>query len=427
MRILVLGASGFIGRALVPRLRARGHLVVGAGRRRVAPANLATDRWLSLDFSALTTTVAWRPYLVDVDVVVNATGIFRAARGQTFEVVHECAPCALFAACAVAKVQRVVQVSALGADAAADTVYHRTKYAADGCLSQQPYAWAIAQPSLVFGPDGNSTQAFLRTAALPVLPLFGNGEQYVQPIHIDDLVAALVALAEGAADRHRVALVGPAPMRLVDYWQLLRRGLGLAPARLMPLPMWLVRVLATVGGLWPGALLTPDSLRMLRRGNTAAADGTEAVLGFPPRDPETFLADAGIPREAVQWQVVAPILRAALAFVWLYSGAVSLGLYPIADSLALLARLGLEGGLARAALYGAAMLDIVFAWGTWRGRPRAIWPAQIVLILFYSLAIAWWLPEYWLHPFGPLAKNVPMLAVIFSLWYLDSARGISRR
>lgn len=427
MRILVLGASGFIGRALVPRLRARGHLVVGAGRGGVAPADLTTDRWLALDFTALTTPAAWRPYLVDVDVVVNATGIFRASRGQTFEVVHERAPCALFAACAVGTVQRIVQVSALGADAAADTAYHRTKYAADRCLSRQPYAWAIAQPSLVFGPDGESTQAFLRAAALPVLPAFGNGEQYVQPIHIDDLAAALVALAEGAADRQRVPLVGPTPMRLVDYWQTLRRGLGLAPARVVSLPMRFVRALAAVGRFWPEALLTPDSLRMLRRGNTAAVDGAEAVLGFPPRDPKTFLADAGIAREAVQWQVVAPLLRAALAFVWLYSGVVSLGLYPIADSLALLARLGLEGSFARAALYGAAILDIVFAWATWRGRPRAIWPAQIALILFYSLAIAWRLQEYWLHPFGPLAKNVPMLAVIFSLWYLDSARGISRR
>ena len=427
MRVLVLGASGFIGRALVPRLRARGHFVLGAGRNADAPANLAMDRWVSLDFTALTTTAAWRPYLVETDVVVNATGIFRASGRQTFEVVHARAPCALFEACAAAAVQRVVQISALGADAASDTPYHRSKHVADGCLSQQPYAWAIAQPSLVFGKDGTSAQAFLRVAALPVLPAFGNGDQYVQPIHLDDVAAALVALVEGAADGQRIALVGPTPMRLIDYWQVLRRGLGLAPARVVHLPMWLVKTMAAAGRFWPGALLTPESLRMLRRGNTAAVDATTALLGFTPRDPQAFLAHAGIAPEALKWQNVAPLLRAALALVWLYSGVVSLGLYPVGDSLALLARLGLEGGVARVALYGAAALDLVFAWLTWRGRPRAIWPAQVALILFYSLAIAWRLPEYWLHPFGPLAKNVPMLAVILSLWYLDGARGISRR
>lgn len=425
MRVLVLGAGGFIGRALVPRLRARGHFVVGAGRH--APAELAMDRWLSLDLTALTTATAWEPYLVETDVVVNASGIFRATGRQTFEVVHARAPCALFEACAAAKVRRVVQISALGADAASDTPYHRSKYAADSCLTQQPYAWAIAQPSLVFGGGGTSAQVFLRVAALPVLPLFGRGDQFVQPIHLDDVAAALVALVEGAADGQRIALVGPTPMRLVDYWQALRRGLGFAPARVVRLPMWLVKAVASGGRFWPGALLTPESLRMLRRGNTAAVDATRALLGYMPRDPQAFLSDASIAPEALQWQNVAPLLRAALALVWLYSGVVSLGIYPVADSLALLARLGLEGGVARVALYGAAVLDLVFAWLTWRGRPRAIWSAQLALILFYSLAIAWRLPEYWLHPFGPLVKNVPMLAVILSLWYLDGARGISRR
>lgn len=428
MRVLVLGASGFIGRALVSCLRSRGHVVVGAGRGTAPPEDLALDCWRALDFARLTTAGAWRPYLGDIDVVVNATGIFRAAGAQSFELIHRRTPCALFDACATAAtVQRVVQISALGADAMGDTPYHRTKYAAENCLTRQPYAWVIAQPSLVFGPDGESSQAFLRTAVLPVLPVFGDGEQYVQPIHIDDLVVALAALVEGAADRQRIALVGPLPLRLVDYWQVLRDSLGLTRARLLPLPMWLVQTIAGLGRFWPGALLTPDSLRMLRRGNTAPADAVTALLGSTPRDPRAFLANTGIALTAIKWQNVAPWLRAALAFVWLYSGVVSLGIYPVGESLALLARLGLEGDLARVALYGAAALDLIFAWLTWRGRPRAIWPMQIGLILFYSAAIAWWLPEYWLHPFGPLAKNIPMVAVILSLWYLDNARGISRR
>lgn len=110
------------------------------------------------------------------------------------------------------------------------------------------------------------------------------------------------------------------------------------------------------------------------------------------------------------------LLRWVLAIVWLATAIVSAFVHPQADSLALLARVGIEGIPAIAALYGAAALDFVFGIACIVRPRRALWLAQGALILGYSAAIAACLPEYLWHPFGPLLKNLPILAILFILF-----------
>jgi hypothetical protein len=96
---------------------------------------------------------------------------------------------------------------------------------------------------------------------------------------------------------------------------------------------------------------------------------------------------------------------------------VSLGLYPVEDSLAMLARVGLSSTFV---LYGAALVDIAMGVAIFVVQRRKwLWRLQIALIAGYSVVIAFWLPELWLHPFGPLLKNLPMLAAILALHELE--------
>ena len=143
-----------------------------------------------------------------------------------------------------------------------------------------------------------------------------------------------------------------------------------------------------------------------------------------PRDPKDFVAPvqrkALALRAKLDWLL--PMLRVCIGIVWIVSGAVSLGIYPLQDSLALLARVGLTGTPALAALYGAAALDIALGFATFFFPRRWIWRLQIALVLGYSAVIALWLPELWLHPFGPVLKNLPLLAGLVLLHELDSAR-----
>src|SRR5262245_37916891 len=113
---------------------------------------------------------------------------------------------------------------------------------------------------------------------------------------------------------------------------------------------------------------------------------------------------------------VAPLLRAAVAAMWLIAAVVSVGLYPVADSLALLRSIGIPASLAPVALYGAAALDFAFGVLTlWPRRAPALWTLQIVVVLGYTLIITVKLPHLWLEPFGPVAKNLPILALLLAL------------
>lgn len=434
MRILLTGATGFIGAALREALLARGHALRCVGRRAPAPAHPRSE-WRPLDFAAATSPAAWRALLQGCDAAVNAVGIFREGDGQRFEALHTRAPAALFAACAEQGVRRVVQLSALGADARALTAYHRSKRAADEALLALPLEGWVAQPSLVFGPEGGSSRLFLALASAPLLVLPAGGRQLVQPIHRDDLVEALVQLLSLPAaalqgGERRVALVGPQPLALADYLQALRQAMALPPARVWALPAAAVDLAARVGDRLPGAWLDTASWTMLRQGNAAPADDTARLLGRAPRAARDFVPreQAGARRAQAQLAWLLPLLRASIAAVWLWTAAVSAGLFPVAESYALLARSGVPAALQPLALYGAAVLDLLLGvltlWPTGRGRGRlasrrAVWRAQAALILGYTAIISVRLPEFWLHPYGPLMKNLPMLALLLLLDTLE--------
>ncbi|GAC1542754.1 MAG: hypothetical protein NVS2B4_21460 [Ramlibacter sp.] len=314
-------------------------------------------------------------------------------------------------------------------DAQATTPYQRSKRAADDVLRSLPLVGAVVQPSLVFHPQGASTGLFVTLASAPLLLFPRRGAMQVQPVHLDDVVAGVLAvLAEPPSPVATIAFVGPRPLKLRDYYAALRRQLGLGPGPLvLPMPVALFRWGATVAGRLPASPLDSDTAHMLLQGNAAAPERFERLLGRKPRDPDTFLAgkDAASLRAQAVLSWAQPMLRMALALLWIWTALVSFGLYPVADSHALLARVGLHGATATAALYSAAAIDLLFgvltSWAPSRWRP-GVWLAQFALVASYTVVITLFLPEYWLHPYGPVSKNLPIMAVIALLWALEPRR-----
>ena len=424
MNILLTGATGFVGRHVRDALLADGHELVCVVRRKMDSTNPRL-RYLTADFAKDTDKSAWTARLDGVDVVINTVGIFRETGKQTFSSLHTETPRALFAACAeLGTLKLVLQLSALGADEHASTAYHRSKKAADDVLAALPLASVIVQPSLIYGKDGASARVFRMLASMPLGMRFGDAPQLVQPIHIDDVSAAFVALvrhAEATSARgRRLPLVGPQALPFTDYLGALRRAMGMGRQAVLRLPAGLARTLARIGRWLPGGMLDSDALSMLDRGNSADAGMTTQLLGRPPRAIDTFIDDPAAERAQAKLQWLLPMLRVSIALVWIATALVSFGLYPVELSYDLLARTGIPAALQPLMLYGAATFDLLLGLGILLlPKRRWLWLAQLALIGFYTVVIAIMLPEFLLHPYGPLTKNLPMLAAIWLLYELE--------
>ena len=136
VRVLIVGASGFIGTHLARVCAASGHEVICGSRH---PAGLSCTQHLQIDYAADALPDFIASELSGVDVLVNAVGILRPRGRQTFEALHVRGPTALFSAAVAAGVRRIIQISALGADPRALSAYHRSKSEADRALMLTPY------------------------------------------------------------------------------------------------------------------------------------------------------------------------------------------------------------------------------------------------------------------------------------------------
>lgn len=112
---IVVGATGLIGAPLVRALAKRGHAVVAVSRNPLSDPQRGIAA-LAVDFAAVPSATWWAEHLKGLDVVVNAVGIFRESRSQSFDALHARAPIAKFEGAVQAGVARVLQLSALGSD-----------------------------------------------------------------------------------------------------------------------------------------------------------------------------------------------------------------------------------------------------------------------------------------------------------------------
>jgi len=412
LRVLIVGGSGFIGRHVAGRLDTQGHAVVAPSRRTL---DLVRDDEAQM-----------REALAGFDVVVNCAGV---ARGATISRLHGGGTIALIRAAAATGVKRFVHVSALGVTNRGDTIYQRSKAAAEDFLESFDPAgarldWRVLRPSVVIGRGGASFDLQLALAALPVIPSVGAGLWRIQPVHVDDLAELVARLVEGAAGPRKIDVVGPAPITTNDLSLILRDWLGLPRAKFWSVPTPLLKLGARFAGTFTRLPLNAELVSMLSRGNVSDPAPMTAALGRSPRALKQALAvepacDAD--RTAARLYFVRPLLRWSLALLWIASGVLSFGLYPVEKSYEILRLLNFSGALAAATLYGAAAIDLSLGLLLLlRWRTTAVGVAQLLVMSVFTLLAIGLPADYWLHPFAPLLKNLPLAAATLVMIALES-------
>lgn len=292
MRILVTGASGFIGRALVQELTERGHRVRAAMRQ---PADIFPRAVEVVAVSDLARPLEWRPLLADIDVVVHLAGIAHIGPGiadELYDRINRAATAALAAAAARDRIQRLIFVSSIRAQAgpAADRAlteadapqpvdaYGRSKLAAEIAIRAANLAYTILRPALIYGPDVKGNLADLMRLARSPWPLpFGALRNRRSLLARSNLVAAIqLAIATPAMMNETYVVADPAPLTMAEIVAALRAGQGRRPG-LVPVPAFLLALALRASGrafLWEriGGDCIVDPAKLLAAGWRPATD-----------------------------------------------------------------------------------------------------------------------------------------------------------
>jgi len=416
LRILVLGAAGFIGRHIVSELISAGDEPVAAVRRPKEFANaFPSVETVGCDLARDLSVADWLPRLDRIDAVVNAAGLLR---GADMEAVHVSAPRALYEACARKGVKRVVLISAISAKPDVDTDYARTKLAGEKALQESGLDWVILRPSLIVAKGSYGGTSLLRgLAGFPLLmPLAGDGSYAFSPLHAKDLARAVrIACQTERYGRKVLEPAGPEVLSLREILTRYRSWLGFPPVPFLPIPLSAMRLLAKLGDWTGSGPISSNTLAQLTAGNEGDGEAFAAAIGFKPQALSALMAEE--PAEVQdRWHArlffLAPLLKAVLMLMWLVSGLV--GFFTGAEvAESALAAVGLGNGWTMPIVWTTCLLDLAVAaliLFDRRGTRATI--VQLAVIAFYTIALTIVSPELWLDPLGPLLKNLPILAAV---------------
>ena len=430
MRILILGAYGFIGSEISRALLQRGYDVAGVGRdvdtgRRLLPE----VRWIKGDLNELTHPDNWVTVLDQIDGIINASGLLQSGDGGSIGRVQGDSIVALIQACERAGVRRFVQISAAGADPTAANEFMASKGRADAILGQSTLDHVILRPGLVIGRNCfGGTELVRMLAALPLVGLGPGFEAPLQTIAMRDVIeATLIALDRPAGTRLVVDLVAEHKYSLSEVIAAHRRWLGLAlpPCRLS-LPRPLVAAAARISDVlgragWRSPLRT-NAISALRDGVEGDPAATAEFLGRRPLSLEKTLTlhpSGKQDRLFARLGLLLPIILAALAAMWALSGFGTL--VNFGEAVQLLVDAGITERFARLAVVVGAVADIAVAAAlVWRRTARAALASMVLLTSAYVVGGTILFPALWLDPLAPFAKTLPAaLMAVVALWMVD--------
>lgn len=429
MKVLVIGAYGLIGSAVVRRFHDAGHDVVCFGRSPAKALEAHPDLdWRYADLVDLSTAESWNSFLTGMDIVVNASGVLQDGFSDNVEQAQAIAICALAEAADRLHLRRLIQISAPGARANSTTLFYSSKAQADAKVASSRTPSTILRPGLVIGPQSYGGTRLLRMlAAVPIVQPIATPNSKIQTISLEDVAeAALIAATEGVDGDFD--LMETRPHTLESLVLQFRHWLGFPkPLAVLVAPSFLthgVALLADALG-WLGwrSPLRTTAMKVLKDNVLGDATAWNHVSGMRlsslektlKQMPSTFQE-----RTAARVTLVFPILLVTLSLFWLASGII--GAWQFQRAAAILPD-SFAPTLKALAVYGGAIVDVLIGLMLmFKPTVRLALKGSLAVCLVYLIGGGLLAPELWKDPLGPMVKVFPAMGLSLAVLALFRER-----
>jgi uncharacterized protein YbjT (DUF2867 family) len=293
--VLVTGASGYVGRRLVPALIDAGYTVRALVRdpaHAALPSTVEAVKGDVTDASGLTTASR------DVSTVVNLAAVTadrRPPRGG-YDAVNADGPANVAAAARQVGVERIVQIGGIDTSTGPPGPYLAGRRRGEAAIVDSGIPWAVLQPSIMFGgADAAFVHAMARLVRrAPVVPVPGDGKLLLQLVWVEDVVRCLVALVRDRNMVGRHPIGGPDELSYDEQLDIIGSALGKKHVRKLHLPLGAMRLQASLLQVLPKPPLTPAALELFASDNVAGVDAIPSQFGFEPRSFRAHLAQHGL-------------------------------------------------------------------------------------------------------------------------------------
>lgn len=264
MRVLVLGGSGFVGRALLRQLSAQGHQLTVPVRRPERQRDLRLIPHVSVVPIEHFSDLQLRKLLRGQDAVINLIGILHESGRATFQAIHVDLIRKLTIACEVEGVKRLIHISALGASEDAPSRYLRSKAEAEAVLATTDLDVTILRPSVLFGEGDKFINTFASILSkTPFMPVVCP-KSLLTPVWVEDVAQVI---AQSLLDKRSIGqiyeLCGGRSYSLMELWQLIAE-MTHRSVHFMSLSDSLSRLTARLMGIMPTPLMTLDNYLSLQ-------------------------------------------------------------------------------------------------------------------------------------------------------------------
>lgn len=414
MKVLILGATGFIGSAITQALVNEGHQITGLGRNpQRAALKMPQVHWIAADLSQMTRPEDWRDVLDGQQVVINCAGALQDGLSDNLRATQETSMFALYETAHECGLQLIVQISADTQFSNTDLPFLKTKRNADTALAARGVPYCILRPAVVLGRNAHGGSALLRAlAGLPfVIPLV-YANRPVATVALDDVASTVSEAITGAIPpKSDIVLASAETLTLKQLVLLHRRWLGLPPAPVITLPAVLARPITWLadcaGKLGWRSPLRSTALAVISGGFTNKQPQTnglnlssamETLAAHPSGVQDLWFA---------RLYLLKPMIIGVLSLFWILSGIIPFFSFEAARShFVTIMPVSIAGLLTVATCLTDIGLGLAVLC---RPTAKRALIGMLCLTLVYLLGASLFEPYLWIDPLGALVKVLPSI------------------